>query len=150
MASSICTSLFCKISTTNLTCQSYPGGAAEGTVCDSGKVIIQYFIILFWIFKLYFYEIFKICIKGVCTIDSRAPVGDCVLGENSISQDVVGIKIPYPQMKCQDVLDYAHQLGQSSNVYCQDVKFSKLCCTTCISKRFKITGNVLAFLNIFF
>ena len=37
MASSICTSLFCKIST-NLTCQAYPGGAAEGTVCDSGKV----------------------------------------------------------------------------------------------------------------
>ena len=79
---------------------------------------------------------FKICIKGICTQDSRAPVGDCVLGENTISQDVVGINLPFAQMKCQDVLDYAYQQGQSPNVYCQDNKFSKLCCTTCISKHY--------------
>ena len=60
-------------------------------------------------------------------------MGDCVFGDDMVTQAMVGIQLPSVQMTCQAVLDYVVSINQSPNYYCQDSNLGKTCCQTCKS-----------------
>ncbi|CAF0730331.1 unnamed protein product [Brachionus calyciflorus] len=90
--------------------------AADGTLCDSGKV---------W--QL-----------GKCLPSPNAKTGSCLFGDGLIIQDVTGLELISPQMKCTDFFDLIISKNQSVSGYCADELIGQICCQSC--KRF--TGEL--------
>lgn len=133
----MCTSLACRKSDTETSCNYFPGiGAAEGTTCDSGKVIDQSIDSLFLKY-LYLDKIIlkKMCLSGVCTASSKAPTLTCPFGNDIVvNKQVIFAQLPTTQMSCDDVFDFiATSLNQFPLSYCSDTNFKSVCCSTCQS-----------------
>jgi hypothetical protein len=110
----MCESLACRINENENGCTfTYGNGAATGTICASGQI----------------------CIEGQCLLDSMAPEGECIFGDDVvINRQVIAEELPSTQMSCQNALDYLESLGRSPATYCMDPIFRKTCCHTCKSK----------------
>jgi hypothetical protein len=107
----MCKTLYCR-RYTNSSCEAASVGALEGTTCDSGKL----------------------CVKSFCTENPKAPLGDCLFGDDVVSEDSIGMKLPVSQMSCSAVLDYIVSINQTATAYCSNSNFRQLCCQTCKSK----------------
>jgi hypothetical protein len=108
----MCTTLFCRKNATQADCQTLPGGAAEGTICGSGKA----------------------CVNGVCTANKLAPINDCPFGDDLVSQEIFNLKLPTPQQTCQDVFKIIVAANKSISGYCSSNNFRQACCQSCKSK----------------
>ncbi|CAF0730538.1 unnamed protein product [Brachionus calyciflorus] len=107
-SSSICEVLLCyKNSTTSMAEGSV--GAADGTLCDSGKV----------------------CQLGKCTPKQNAKTGSCLFGDGVIIQEVTGLILTSPQMKCKDFFNLIRSKNQSISGYCADDLIGQICCQSC-------------------
>jgi hypothetical protein len=82
-------------------------GAAEGTVCGSGKV----------------------CSKNKCVQSPVAPVGSCLFGDLFIrvENDTYGIS-------CEEGISRLLSLNLSLKIICSTEYFTTQCCSTCKSK----------------
>jgi hypothetical protein len=113
----LCSTLSCRLPELNYTCQEIPGkGAAENTICDSGKT----------------------CVKGSCELALTAPIDSCPFGDDIIiAQELPaylisnGFSLPTEQMTCDSALNFFYNL---SIEFCSDLYFKKLCCSTCKSR----------------
>lgn len=75
------------------------------------------------------------CLNGVCTASSLAPVSPCPFGDNVISQDSVtqfGITLPSYIATCKDAMIAAQQVNMTAFTFCG--YFSGACCQSCRSK----------------
>lgn len=95
----------------NEPCVEEPQGAREGTTCDSGKT----------------------CFQGECKENKRAPIGDCLFGDDIVKQEAIGMNLPSPQMVCKDVLNHIISISQTPTAYCTNSNFRQICCETCKS-----------------
>jgi hypothetical protein len=78
----------------------------------------------------------KICLKGVCTPNSLAPITDCPFGDDLYPWNTVGdVKLPFNNTPtaCQAVIDYLITIGQSPSHHCKDTYLYSICCQTCKS-----------------
>ena len=116
----MCISLACRPNHLSNECQFTNGnGAASGTMCDSRKL----------------------CSQGACKFNIRAPTvedANCVFGDDVVinNNSIIDLDLPFNQMKCQEVLNFLEQQGQSVTAYCSQTKFRKTCCQTCKSTTF--------------
>ncbi|CAF0774887.1 unnamed protein product [Brachionus calyciflorus] len=104
----MCTNLFCRKSLKE-PCIEMPDGVQEGTTCDSGKI----------------------CLQKSCTENTQAMVGECLFGDDVVTQESIGMKLPLTQMECKDVLYHINQIGQAPTAYCSNSNFRQICCETC-------------------
>lgn len=102
--------LSCRKNSTVSVCEGSVG-AADGTVCDSGKV----------------------CELGVCTNKANAPIGSCLFGDDVITQQITGLQLTTPQMTCPNFFNLIQQSGQSISGYCADNLIGSACCKSCKS-----------------
>ena len=100
-------------------------GAADGTVCDSGKI----------------------CEMGTCIEKANAPVGNCLFGDDVITQQITGLPLTAPQMTCPNFFNRIQQSGQSISGYCTDGLIGSTCCQSCKSNClfffFNLDENIL-------
>lgn len=73
------------------------------------------------------------CVKGKCVSHPMAQTGECLYGDDIITQDLVSLQLMRPQMSCKDFLSYALASDQPPNLYCAEAKFGKACCQSCKS-----------------
>ena len=75
------------------------------------------------------------CIQGSCVPNQIAPVGNCLFGDDVITQNLVNFPLPSPNMTCQTLLDYiADVRKESPYAYCSLNFFENTCCSTCRSE----------------
>ena len=110
----MCKNLFCRKSLKE-PCIQMENGVKEGTTCESGKYCLQ-----------------RQCIENV-----QAPVGECLFGDDLVTQEAIGMKLPSSQMECKDVLNHITQNNQAATAYCSNSNFRSICCETCKSKKMK-------------
>ncbi len=106
----MCKSLYCRRNL-NSSCESAGVGALEATTCESGKL----------------------CTQSSCVENGKAPLGDCLFGDDLINEDSIGMRLPSQQMTCKDVLQYISSINQTVTAYCSNSNFRQLCCQTCKS-----------------
>ena len=115
----MCTALPCRSNASSSACVSTEGiGAAVGSTCDSGKI----------------------CDQGVCVSNAIAPTGNCVFGDDVITELNSNLPFPLPnaQNNCSDVITYISSMNQFPIAYCaSNLIFQKTCCQTCQSIIFK-------------
>jgi hypothetical protein len=109
---SMCTTLFCRRNSNETNCQTLPGGSAEGTICGSNKI----------------------CMNGICTSSKLSPSNECPFGDDLVSQEIFNLKLPQPQMTCQQVFDIILASNKSISGYCSTNNFRQACCQSCKSK----------------
>lgn len=87
----------------------------------------------------------KSCSQGQCVNDPSAPTGTCIYGDDYVSSTDLPIQLPYPLMKCNDVINYLIANNQDFVSYCQNANygFSSSCCQTCASKKKKRTYKII-------
>lgn len=107
----MCQLLYCRRNSTVSTCEAFIG-AADGTLCDSGKV----------------------CLNGICTPSLSAQTGTCLYGDGLIVQEITGITLTSPQMKCTNFFDLISNSGLSISGFCADSRIGDICCQSCKSK----------------
>ncbi len=75
------------------------------------------------------------CIQGVCTANSNAPVTSCPFGDDIVvNQQVISGELPSTQMSCSAVFNYiSNTIGEFPLSYCSDPNFNFTCCSTCKS-----------------
>lgn len=73
------------------------------------------------------------CFQGICQENQKAPLGECLFGDDVVNQEAIGISLPSPQMSCKDVLNHIIKLGQTPTAYCSNSNFRQICCETCKS-----------------
>ena len=82
-ANEICTSLKCFKAMNDTLCYSFIGhGASDGTICGSGAVSYKNILINF---KVEFIIYSQTCQQGVCVLDSNAPTGSCLYGDDMVT-----------------------------------------------------------------
>ena len=108
----MCKTLYCRRNS-NGSCEAATVGALEGTTCESGKL----------------------CVKSFCTDSPKAPLGDCLFGDDVVSEESIGMKLSSKQMTCSSVLGYIMSINQTATAYCSNSNFRQLCCQTCKSKK---------------
>lgn len=74
----LCESLFCRKSVKE-PCIELANGAKDGTTCESGKI----------------------CLQKACVENSQAQVGECLFGDDLVTQEAIGMKLPLSQMECK-------------------------------------------------
>ncbi len=94
-------------------------GAAEKTPCDSGKS----------------------CVQGLCVNDPVAPTGNCIYGDDYVSNfDLPSnvLTLPSTLMTCGAAIDYLISINFDFVYFCQNKNFNfgSACCETCNSKIF--------------
>ncbi|RNA04637.1 cadherin-related tumor suppressor [Brachionus plicatilis] len=107
-ANVVCESLYCRKSVKE-PCIKLSDGVNDGTTCASGKVCLQ-----------------KSCIKN-----AKGLVGECLFGDDLVTQESIGMNLPSPQMQCKQVLDHIEKIGQATTAYCKNSNFRTICCETC-------------------
>lgn len=75
----------------------------------------------------------KICIKGACLSDSRAPLDACGVNEDLITQNMVPIQLTAPQMTCSEFFTLIEYRELAVNVFCLDSQINRACCQSCRS-----------------
>jgi hypothetical protein len=76
------------------------------------------------------------CLNGVCTNTTLAPVSPCPFGDDLISQDSAtnyGITLPSYLSTCQQGMIAAQQANISAALFC--AYFGSTCCQSCRSER---------------
>lgn len=75
------------------------------------------------------------CIEGVCTTSTLAPLAACPFGDDvAVNQQTIFAPLPTAQMSCPDVFDFiSTSLNQFPLSYCADSRFKAACCETCKS-----------------
>ena len=128
----MCTALPCRQSANTTSCTYTFGiGAAEGTTCGSGQVSLfqKWFDKI--IHKLKLNKSHKMCLSGVCTANSIAPVSSCPFGDDVLRNNQIA-NLPTTQMSCTDFFSYSlNTLNQFPVSYCSIQGFNSTCCSTC-------------------
>lgn len=76
------------------------------------------------------------CLNGVCTNTTLAPVSPCPFGDDLISQDsatTYGITLPSYLATCKQGMIAAQQVNISAALFC--AYFESTCCQSCRSER---------------
>ena len=106
----VCKQLYCRQNSIVTDCIA-TNGAADGTLCDSGKV----------------------CQLGSCVAKATAKTGTCLQGDDLILQIYTGIQLPTPQVKCSDYFNLITKAGQSISGHCNNPLIGDTCCQSCKS-----------------
>ena len=78
------------------------------------------------------------CLSGVCTANTKAPVTTCPFGDDVVvNQQTIYAQLPSTQLSCEETFTYiSGSLNQFPLSYCADDRFKAVCCRTCQSKKF--------------
>ena len=75
------------------------------------------------------------CLNGQCVNNSKAPVGNCLFGDDLTTSSDIGNVITYPQvlLSCQDAIQLITANGLDPVYFCstQLVSFGSVCCSSC-------------------
>lgn len=107
----MCESLYCRNSDSE-PCVKANDGVQDGSTCGSGKI----------------------CSQKTCTENPKAKVGECLFGDDLVSQEAIGMNLPLPKMQCKQVLQHVEKIGHAPTAYCTNSNFRTICCETCKSK----------------
>lgn len=107
----MCQILYCRKNSNSQNCEGTTG-AADGTLCDSGKV----------------------CQSGLCRDKLNAPTGSCIFGDDVVTQAITGLQLTTPQMTCTNFFNLIQANSQSISGYCSDNLIGSTCCQSCKSK----------------
>lgn len=107
----MCESLYCRDSDSE-PCVKASDGIRDGSICASGKI----------------------CLQKSCIENDQGKVGECLLGDDIVTQESIGMNLPSPKMQCKQVLKHIEKMGQASTAYCTNSNFRSICCDTCKSK----------------
>ena len=109
--------MYCRPDNTVSACIALPGGAADGTTCDTGKI----------------------CLNGVCIASELGSNDPCPFGDGLVTQNLLrgGLTLPggSTQITCAAAFTLISQASQSVSAYCLFVDFRFACCQSCKSKR---------------
>ena len=77
----------------------------------------------------------QICLQNNCVSSNLAPVGNCVFGDDLVTNlQVIPDPLPMSQMTCGSVTDYLiAEKNQFAYAYCLNPIFRFTCCNFCIS-----------------
>ena len=127
----MCTKLYCRKTLADGSCWT-TGIVQEGSVCASGSVKLHGLILsLIFLNKT---KNFKICKNGQCVTDTKAPVNNCIFGDNRITANQLAytnlINIP-AAMTCPQTISYLLQNNKDIVNFCSNYKGQ--CCASCES-----------------
>jgi hypothetical protein len=91
-------------------------GATDGTICNSGQM----------------------CFKGKCLNNTQAPVGNCLYGDDYVTNNDIGNILNLTSttiLTCSSMIQSLISRGYDPAFFCQNKKlnFGKSCCQTCSS-----------------
>ena len=75
----------------------------------------------------------KLCSFGKCIEDEKAPLDDCVYGEDILTKFNSALELPEETMSCQSFFDHVASKNISPKTYCLMPHIASICCKTCPS-----------------
>lgn len=74
---------------------------------------------------------------------AKAPTGDCLFGDEVITQQSISIPLESAQVTCQQAFDIIESRNQSASGYCADSYFRGMCCQSCKSIKTNVLLNFI-------